>query len=115
MREKTGRKMRYGEPTEPMRIPVSMIPLVQAMLDKREVLETQWQEKQIGPDAQKLVNLIVESVMAPKYALIEVYEESGVKSFQGEAKRMRSAMDAEFASLSAQTTLNLIGVLSDTQ
>lgn len=53
-----GRKQKYGEPTVPMRIPESMVPLVEELLAKREVLNTQYEESLLPPVAEKLVKRI---------------------------------------------------------
>jgi hypothetical protein len=111
MREKLGRKLRYGEPTQAIRVPVSMIPLVEEMLKNREVLEMQWHEKLIGPDAQKLVDLITELMITPQMGLIQALKDSGLPGFHDEIERLNTDLEETRKLYRGTTTNALLEVL----
>lgn len=68
--QKSGRKSKYGESTTIMRIPTSMVPLVAEMLQRREVLEHQWNISYLPPVAQHLVDAITELMVAPNISML---------------------------------------------
>lgn len=78
--QKTGRKMKYGEPTIPVRIPLSMVAAVEELLAKREVLTSQWDHSLLPPSAQKLVDriksLLYETMSTPNLALLDMMRSS---------------------------------------
>ena len=113
MKEKIGRKLRYGEPTQAIRVPVSMIPMIEDLLTRREVLETQWQSKLIGPDAQKLVDLITELMITPQKGLIQALESTGLPGFHSEIKKLNKELDDTRKACSGLTVTKLLGVLGD--
>src|SRR5664279_3988210 len=107
------KQSKYGEETEVIRVPKSMIPIVKEMLKKREVLETQWQSKLIGPDAQKLVDLITELMITPQKGLIQALESTGLPGFHSEIKKLNKELDDTRKACSGLTVTKLLGVLGD--
>ena len=89
----TPKRLKYGEKTVVVRVPESMLPLVQEMLKKREVLETQWQAKLIGPDAQKLVDLIAELMVKPMQGMVKSLEASDPKRFHDGIKQLNDDIE----------------------
>jgi hypothetical protein len=69
--KKLGRKMKYGEETVPMRIPVSLVPVVENLLKEREVLQGQWEASMLPPAAEKLISRISELLALPGQAIHE--------------------------------------------
>ena len=65
------KQSKYGEDTVVVRVPKSMLPAVKEMLNKREILETQWQSSQLPPKAQQLLELITDRMLFSQKALIE--------------------------------------------
>ena len=111
--ERKKRVSKYGEKTVVVRVPESMLSAVQEMLKKREILETQWQDKAIGKDAQRIVDLIVDGVLATQRGLIKAYQESGIKSLMDEAEKMSAELESDRSRLRKQTVGSFIEVLRD--
>lgn len=111
--QKAGRKLKYGEHTTLMRIPDSMVETVQQMLNKREVMVTQWEDKTIGPDAQKLVDLITERMLFPQIALIKAMRDSKMPSFIAEAENLEKELNNQRNQCRDLIVKDLIEVLKD--
>lgn len=109
--QKAGRKLKYGEHTTLMRIPDSMVETVQHMLNKREVMVTQWEDKAIGPDAQKLVDLIADRLLLPQMALIKALRDSKMPSFIAEAEKLEKELNIQDIQYRNSTVKDLIEVL----
>jgi hypothetical protein len=107
------KQSKYGEETEVIRVPKSMIPIVKEMLKKREILETQWQEKLIGPDAQKLVNLITELMITPQRGLIQALTDSGLPGFHDEIQKLNVELEVTRKACAGLTTTALLEVLQE--
>ena len=88
MKERKVRQSKYGEPTVVVRVPVSMLPAVQDMLKRREVIEEQWKEASLPPQAQRFLDLITELMITPQKGLIQALKETGLPGFHDEIKKL---------------------------
>lgn len=113
MREKIGRKLRYGEPTEVLRVPVSMIPMIQEMLKKREITTVQWEDSQLPPKAQKLIDVLTELMLVPQKGLIEALKATGLPGYNDEIKQLNHELEETRRLCHGMTTDSLLEVLSD--
>lgn len=66
-----GRKMKYGEQTVAMRIPVSMVEQVQDLLDTRAVIEGAFQKSLLPKYVNTLIDSISEIMIQPRLLMIE--------------------------------------------
>jgi len=105
------KRLKYGEKTVVVRVPESMLPIVQEMLKRREVLETQWQAKLIGPDAQKLVDLIAELMVKPMQGMVKALEEKGSDRFHEGIKQLNEDIEQTRKACKLTSATALIAVL----
>jgi hypothetical protein len=76
--KKLGRKFRYGEPTKKMSIPVSMVPEIEKLLERRETVSCQIYEViQYPPAVQQIINRTVELFRMPMMVMIDALRENG--------------------------------------
>lgn len=111
---KRNRKSKYGEATQVMRIPFSLVPEVEKMLREREVLETTWTASAILPPlAQRIVDAIVEQLMVPQISLVEVLEEQGDIAFKAMGQELRKQLQGDRQRMKDRSSQLILGVLKD--
>ena len=111
VKERKVKQSKYGEETVVVRVPKSMLPAVQDMLKSRELLTVQWDNSQLPPKAQKLVELITELMITPQKALIEAYKETGSLGFHDEIERLNVELEVTRKAYRGTTTNALLEVL----
>jgi hypothetical protein len=111
--QKAGRKLKYGEPTTLMRVPNSMIPTIEKMLEGREVLEAQWQSSQLPPKAQRFLELITDRMLFTERALIGTFREIGTPGFLKEVDLLEKQLNEDRVKCLSSNTSALLSVLTD--
>lgn len=106
------RPSKYGEKTVVMRIPESMLDTVKKMLKDREVLQVEWENACLSPQAHMLGDYLAGVMMAPRYGLLGAMEKfAGLDS--PEVKKLKILIESEERAVKDSTLKGLIGVIRE--
>ena len=101
LKQRKVRESKYGEETVVVRIPKSMLPVVKELLEKRELINNQWEESQLPLKAQKLVDLLTEVMVMSQKDLIQAL------------KKLTDELNGFKEAVHAMTVTKLLDVLAD--
>lgn len=84
---KIDKRMKYGEKTTPIRVPISMIPQIEELIRERALLNTSWVNAVSPPLSAKLAEFMADKAMDSSRLLIDALDAQG-----GEFKSVADAM-----------------------
>lgn len=91
---KRNKRLKYGEKTVPIRVPASMVPQIEALLEQRQLVETEWCRAVLPPVAQELVRFIADRLIEPQLAILEAIKDQDGAAFKAAYDEMSADIEA---------------------